>query len=56
MRARHIAAIATGLLFVAAGVTHFARPEMYRKIVPPQFGHAAELVAVSGRGAPQVSR
>lgn len=38
----------TGLLFVAAGAVHFIRPEMYEKIVPPQFGHAPELVAISG--------
>jgi uncharacterized membrane protein len=38
----------TGLLFVAAGMVHFIRPAMYEKIVPPQLGHAPELVAISG--------
>ena len=38
----------TGLLFVAAGALHFIRPGMYEKIVPPQLGHAPELVAISG--------
>jgi uncharacterized membrane protein len=38
----------TGLLFIAAGAVHFIRPAMYEKIVPPQFGHAPELVAISG--------
>ena len=42
------AAIVPGLFFVAAGALHFARPAMYEKIVPPQFGHAAELVVISG--------
>ncbi len=38
----------TGVLFIAAGVVHFVRPAMYEQIVPPQFGHAPELVAISG--------
>ena len=37
-----------GVLFVASGVLHFVRPLWYQQIVPPQFGHAAELVAISG--------
>ncbi|GAC1574851.1 MAG: DoxX family protein [Candidatus Elarobacter sp.] len=37
-----------GVLFIAAGAMHFIRPEMYRTIVPPAFGHADLLVAVSG--------
>jgi uncharacterized membrane protein len=41
-------AVVTGVLFIAAGTLHFVRPAMYQKIVPPQFGHAAELVAISG--------
>jgi uncharacterized membrane protein len=40
--------IITGVLFVIAGTMHFVRPAMYRAIVPPQFGHASELVAISG--------
>jgi uncharacterized membrane protein len=41
----------TGLpaaLFLTSGVLHFARPGLYLSIVPPQFGHAAMLVAISG--------
>ena len=38
----------TALLFIAAGAVHFIRPAMYEKIVPPQLGHAPELVAISG--------
>ena len=38
----------TGMLFVAAGALHFVRPAMYERIVPPQLGHAPELVAISG--------
>ncbi len=38
----------TGLLFVATGAVHFIRTEMYEQIVPPQLGHAPELVAISG--------
>jgi len=45
MRAR---TVITGVLFIAAGAVHFARPAMYEQIVPPQFGHAPALVAVSG--------
>ena len=41
-------AVIPGLLFIAAGAMHFARPAWYQRIVPPQFGHAAELVAISG--------
>jgi uncharacterized membrane protein len=37
-----------GVLFIAAGAVHFVRPGMYERIVPPQFGHASELVAISG--------
>ena len=41
-------AVVTGVLIVAAGAMHFVRPVMYQKIVPPQLGHASELVAISG--------
>ncbi len=37
-----------GVLFIAAGALHFVRPGMYETIVPPQLGHAPELVAISG--------
>jgi uncharacterized membrane protein len=43
-----VRAAITGVLFIAAGVVHFIRPAMYEQIVPPQFGHAPELVAISG--------
>jgi uncharacterized membrane protein len=45
MRAR---IVITGMFFIAAGAVHFIRPAMYEKIVPPQLGHAPELVAISG--------
>jgi uncharacterized membrane protein len=35
-------------LFLVAGALHFARPAMYRSIVPPALGHATALVAISG--------
>ena len=35
-------------LFVAAGVTHFARPEWFVRIVPPQLPSPSTLVLVSG--------
>ena len=38
----------TGVLFIAAGAMHFIRPAMYEQIIPPQFGHAGVLVAISG--------
>jgi uncharacterized membrane protein len=38
----------TGVLFIAAGALHFIRPAMYEQIIPPQLGHAPELVAISG--------
>jgi uncharacterized membrane protein len=40
-----------GLLFVAAGVNHFAMPHAYRRIVPPwtdRWAGAETIVAVSG--------
>ena len=37
-----------GVLFIAAGSLHFVRPAMYQQIVPPQLGHQALLVAISG--------
>lgn len=36
------------LLFVAAGVNHFAKPEFYVKIMPPYLPWHYELVLVSG--------
>jgi uncharacterized membrane protein len=40
-----------GLLFIAAGVNHFAMPRPYRRIVPPwtsRWADADTIVAVSG--------
>jgi uncharacterized membrane protein len=37
-----------GLLFLVTGTLHFVHPEFYTSIVPPQFGHADLLVAISG--------
>lgn len=37
-----------GLAFVAAGVLHFVRPEVYVSIMPPYLPWHAELVALSG--------
>jgi uncharacterized membrane protein len=41
-------AIGPAALFLASGTLHFAKPEMFRSIVPPQLGHEADLVAISG--------
>ena len=40
--------LAPGLLFIAAGLLHFARPQMYERIVPAWVGHAHEVVLLSG--------
>lgn len=37
-----------GLLFITTGTLHFLRPALYLSIVPPGFGHADLLVAISG--------
>ena len=37
-----------GLFFVAAGILHFVRPEMYVKIMPPYLPWPRQLVLVSG--------
>jgi uncharacterized membrane protein len=37
-----------GLVFLGAGVNHFAIPRAYRQIVPPGFGDPARVVALSG--------
>jgi uncharacterized membrane protein len=36
------------LLFLTTGTLHFTQPALYLSIVPPQLGHAALLVALSG--------
>lgn len=37
-----------GVLFVAAGVNHFANPEFYVRIMPPYLPRHYELVLISG--------
>ncbi len=37
-----------GLLFVAAGVNHFVRPDFYLRIMPPYLPWHRELVLLSG--------
>jgi uncharacterized membrane protein len=37
-----------GLLFITTGVMHFTQAASFRSIVPPAFGHAEALVAISG--------
>jgi uncharacterized membrane protein len=37
-----------GIVFVGAGLNHFAMPRPYRRIVPPGLGDPATLVTVSG--------
>ena len=34
--------------FIAAGINHFVKPDLYRKIIPPHFPPPAVLVAISG--------
>ena len=36
------------LAFTLAGINHFVMPGPYRRIVPPGFGNAATVVAISG--------
>ncbi len=38
----------SGLVFIGAGLTHFAIPESYAKIVPPALPIPRELVYISG--------
>lgn len=45
---RYVSRGTLAVLFVAAGVMHFARPQAYERIVPPGFPSPATLVAVSG--------
>ena len=37
-----------GGLYVIAGVLHFVAPEMYERVVPPQFPRPRTLVYLSG--------
>jgi uncharacterized membrane protein len=41
-------ALGPAAIFLASGSLHFARPDVFRAIVPPQLGHDADLVAISG--------
>jgi uncharacterized membrane protein len=41
-------AIGPAALFLVTGTLHFARPGLFRSIVPPAFGDPATLVAISG--------
>jgi uncharacterized membrane protein len=43
-----ISRIAAGALFLTSGTLHFARPELFRQIVPPALPNPAALVAISG--------
>jgi uncharacterized membrane protein len=45
---RGLLRLALGLFFVAAGLAHFRRPELYVQIVPPYLPAPLELVYVSG--------
>jgi uncharacterized membrane protein len=40
--------ILPAILFLITGTLHFVHPEFYTSIVPPQLGHSATLVAISG--------
>jgi uncharacterized membrane protein len=39
---------APAALFLSSGTGHLTHPEIFTSIVPPQFGHADLLVAISG--------
>lgn len=45
---------ALAVLFVGAGALHFARPELYVRVVPPGFSNPHALVSLSG--AAEVAR
>ena len=47
-RSRTVLRWLAAVLFVAAGVNHFVRPDLYLKIVPPGLPRPDVLVAVSG--------
>jgi uncharacterized membrane protein len=40
--------LAASALFLASGTLHFAKPELFRQIVPPALPDLAALVAISG--------
>jgi uncharacterized membrane protein len=41
-------ALGPAAVFLTSGTLHFVKPAVFRAIVPPQFGDAATLVAISG--------
>jgi uncharacterized membrane protein len=45
---KSIPRIFTGLVFVAAGIVHFKRPEFYEQIMPPYLPRHRELILISG--------
>ena len=47
-RFKLVTRILMGLLFVAAGVNHFANPEFYLRIMPPYLPWPFALVVISG--------
>ena len=46
--ARQLGRIALGLTFIAAGINHFRRPNMYAAIMPDYLPWRRSLVALSG--------
>jgi uncharacterized membrane protein len=40
--------LAAGAIFLTSGTLHFAKPEIFRAIVPPTLPNPAALVAISG--------
>ncbi|WZO97771.1 DoxX family membrane protein [Isosphaeraceae bacterium EP7] len=47
-RSRSVGRWIFGILFILAGIGHFARPEMYMKIMPDYLPYHRELVLISG--------
>lgn len=45
---RNLCRASLGLVFIAAGANHFARPRMYQAIMPDYLPWHAQLVALSG--------
>ncbi len=47
-RRKEILRVVQAVAIIIVGVSHFAKPEPYVKIVPPQLLHPLELVYISG--------
>jgi uncharacterized membrane protein len=47
-RGRSVGKIFLGAFFIVAGIAHFARPDVYVKIMPPYLPWHLELVYLSG--------